>query len=328
MPQLELRGRGVLVTGAAGGIGAAVARRLVSEGARPILLDLPGNRLDALAQELGSAAVPAPADVRDRDQVIAAVDRACEQTSGMAAAVIGAGLVRPETLVAQTEEDARSVIDVNFYGTLWAFQAAMPHIDRQGGHALALSSIAGIAPIPLSGVYPATKAAVDSIVATVRTEAMNRPTSAGVVYLAAVDTQMNRDIQSDERAARAAKHSIAFLTRPITADAVAKRIVRALERRSRVMTAPVWLAPSVWPQTLVRAVAEWVMGRTGLRAELPGGSEATHALTERAATGDSVADGTASSDGNDPTGSTSPEGPPPTGAGSPDGPTPTGGSTS
>lgn len=281
MSRLTLQGRGVLVTGAAGGIGAAVARRLVQRGARPVLLDLPGERLDRIAQELRSSAVAAPADVRDRAQVFAAVDAACEQTDGLVGAVIGAGLVRPETLVAQTEADARQVIDVNFYGTLWTFQAVMPHIDRQGGHALALSSIAGIAPIPLSGVYPATKAAVDSIVATVRTEAMNRPTSAGVVYLSAVDTQMNRDVQADPRAGRAMQHSSALLTRAITAEAVARRIVRALERRRRVMTAPRWLAPTVVPQTITRATAEWFMGRTALRDELPGGEDSATALAER-----------------------------------------------
>lgn len=282
MARIGLHGRGVLVTGAAGGIGAAVARRLVRVGARPVLLDLPGGRLDAIAAELGPAAVAAPADVRDRAQVVEAIDRACERTGGLVGAVIGAGLVRPETLVAQTEADARAVIDVNFYGTLWSFQAAMPHIDRQGGHALALSSIAGIAPIPLSGVYPATKAAVDSIVATVRTEAMNRPTSAGVVYLSAVDTPMNHDVQEDPRAARAAQHSIAFLTTAVTAELVAKRIVRALERRRRVLTVPRLYAPSVVPQTITRAVAEWFMGRTALRAELPGGANAELPTAERA----------------------------------------------
>lgn len=272
----------MLVTGAAGGIGAAVARRLVRVGARPVLLDLPGERLDAIAAELGPAAVPAAADVRHRDQVIAAVDRACAETGGLIGAVIGAGLVRPETLLAQTEADARAVIDVNFYGTLWSFQAAMPHIDRQGGHALALSSIAGIAPIPLSGVYPATKAAVDSIVATVRTEAMNRPTTAGIVYLSAVDTPMNQDVQDDPRAARAARHSVAFLTKAVTADLVARRIVRGLERRRRVLTVPRFYAPAVIPQTVTRAVAEWFMGRTALRAELPGGANAALPTAERA----------------------------------------------
>jgi NADP-dependent 3-hydroxy acid dehydrogenase YdfG len=282
MSRLGLQGQGVLVTGAAGGIGAAVARRLIGRGARPVLLDLPGERLDRIAAELGPRAVPAGADVRDREQVVAAVDAACERTDGLVGAVIGAGLVRPETLVAQTEADARQVIDVNFYGTLWSFQAAMPHIDRRGGHALALSSIAGIAPIPLSGVYPATKAAVDSIVATVRTEAMNRPTSAGVVYLSAVDTPMNHDVQADPRAARAAQHSAAFLMKAITADSVARRIVRGLERRRRVIAAPWWIAPAVLPQTITRATAEWFMGRTALRAELPGGSESATPLTVRA----------------------------------------------
>jgi NADP-dependent 3-hydroxy acid dehydrogenase YdfG len=282
MARLVLQGRGVLVTGAAGGIGTAVARLLVRRGATPILLDLPGPRLDAVAAELGPRAVPAPADVRDREQVVEAIDAAAERVGSIAGAVIGAGLVRPETLVAQSEDDARMVIDVNLYGTLWSFQAVMPHIDRAGGHAMAISSIAGIAPIPLSGVYPPTKAAIANIVATVRTEAMNRPTSAGIVYLSAVDTPMNHDVQKDPRAARAMKNSVGLLSKALTADDVAARIVRGLEGRRRTVTAPRWQAPAVWPQTLVHATAEWFMGHTGLRAELPGGKDADRALTTRA----------------------------------------------
>lgn len=282
MARLVLKDHGVLVTGAAGGIGAAVSRRLVRLGARPVLLDLPGERLDALAAELGPRAVAAPADVRDRAAVTAAVDAACTTTDGLVGAVIGAGIVRPDTLVAQTEADARDVIDINLYGSLWSFQAAIPQIDRHGGHALALSSIAAIAPIPLSGVYPVTKAALGSMVATVRTEAMNRATSAGVVYLSAVDTPMNRRVQRDPRAARAARRSLDFLTRPSTADDVAARIVTALRDRRRVTTAPAWLAPATWPQTLVEATAERVLGLTGLRDELPGGRSAADPTIVRA----------------------------------------------
>lgn len=282
MARLVLRDRGVLVTGAAGGIGAAVCRHLVALGARPVLLDLPGERLDALAAELGPRAVVAPADVRDRDQVIAAVDGGCERTDGLVGAVIGAAIVRPDSLIAQTESDARAVVDVNVYGSLWSFQAAMPHVDRKGGHALALCSIAAIAPIPLSGVYPTTKAAIANLVAAVRTEAMNRPTTAGVVYLSAVDTPMNRGVQRDPRAARASRRSLAFLTRPLTADDVAGRIVTALRERRRVTTAPAWLAPVTWPQTLVEATAERVLGLTGLRHELPGGRDAAETTIVRA----------------------------------------------
>lgn len=263
----------MLVTGAAGGIGAAVAHRLVRQGARPILLDLPGRRLDALARDLAPLAVAAPADVTDRAAVVAAIDAAAGETEGIAGAVIGAGVVRPDTLAEQSERDARTVIDVNVYGTLWAVQAVLPHIDRAGGHLLALSSVSGIAPIPLSGVYPATKAAVGAIVATVRTEAMNRDMTAGVVYLSAVDTQMNTDVLHDARAARAAHSSLAFLTRPLSPEHVARDIVRGLERRRRAVVAPAWMSPAAWPQSMVLAAAEWVMGRTGLRNELPGRSE-------------------------------------------------------
>lgn len=272
----------MLVTGGAGGIGASIGRRLIRLGARPVLLDLPGERLDAITAELGPRAVPAPADVRDRGQVIAAVDAACATTGGLVGAIIGAGVVRPDTLIAQTEADARAVIDINLYGSLWSFQAAMPHIDRQGGHALALCSIAAISPIPLSGVYPATKAAIANLVSTVRTEAMNRPTSAGVVYLSAVDTPMNQRVQRDPRASRAMRRSFDFLTRPLSPDDVAERIVDALQRRRRAIAAPGWLTPTIWPQTLVDATAEWFLGRTALRNELPGGPGAADATIVRA----------------------------------------------
>ena len=281
MRPLALAGRGVLVTGAAGGIGTAVAHRLLAVGATPVLLDVPGSRLDALGEALGDRAVVAPADVRDRGEVVGVVDHAANRTGGLSAAVVGAGLVRPDTLVGQHEDDARRVIDVNVYGTLWSFQAAMPHVDAADGHALALSSIAGIAPIPLSGVYPASKAAVDSIVATVRTEAMHRRASAGVVYLGAVDTQMNRDVQRDPRTARATKRSLAVLTRPSRAEDVAAAIVDGLRHRRAHVVVPRWMAPAVWPHTLVRAVAERVMARTALRDELPGGAQAADRTLRR-----------------------------------------------
>ena len=86
------------------------------------------------------------------------------------------------------------------------------------------------------------------------------------------------------RAARASKDSVAFLTKTVTPESVARRIVHGLEHRRRVVVVPRLYYPSVVPQTITRAVAEWFMGRTALRAELPGGENAP-ALTERAGDG-------------------------------------------
>lgn len=272
--RLDLRGRSVLITGAAGGIGSALAHRLVDGGATVALLDLPGPRLDRLAADLGASAVAAPADVRDRDAVFAATADATARLGPPAAAVIGAGVVHPDPVALQGEADARRVIDVNLYGTLWTIQAVAPHIDRAGGHLLSLSSIAGIAPIPMSGVYPATKAAIDNMIVQLRTEWMHSGASAGTVRLSFVDTPMARRVREDPRAGRAIRRSPSALTRATTPEDAARQIIAGLERRARTVTIPRWQAPATWPQTLVQGVAEAVMRRTTLRHEVPGGRDA------------------------------------------------------
>lgn len=274
MDRLDLRDRTVLITGAAGGIGTALARRLVDCGSRVALLDLPGPGLDRLEAELGPAAAAVPVDVRDRDAVLAATEAAASRLGPPAAVVIGAGVVHPDPLALQAEADARRVIDVNLYGTLWTIQAVAPHVDRAGGHLLSLSSIAGVSPIPLSGVYPATKAAIDNMIAQLRTEWMHSGASAGTVRLSFVDTPMARRVRDDPRAGRAIRSSPAVLTRATSPDDAARRIIRGLERRARTVTVPRWQAPATWPQTLVQSVAEAVWPWTGLRREVPGGRDA------------------------------------------------------
>ncbi|MFA4927603.1 MAG: SDR family NAD(P)-dependent oxidoreductase [Patulibacter sp.] len=280
MTRLELRDRSVLITGAAGGIGTALAAQLVDRGARVGLLDLPGHGLTQLEARLGSAAFAVPVDLRDRDAVLTATDTVAERLGPPVAAVLGAGVVRPDPLLQQSEADARLVIDVNLYGTLWSLQAVAPYVAQTGGHVLALSSVAGIAPIPLSGVYPATKAAIDNMVTQTRVEWMHTPASAGTVRLSFVDTPMAQTVRDDPRAGRAIRRSPSRLTRASTPDDAARAIVGGLERRAHVVTVPRWQAPAGWPQTLAHSVAEAIFRRTSLRFEVPGGRDADPQGTE------------------------------------------------
>lgn len=280
MTRLRLSGGSVLITGAAGGIGTALAEQLVARGATVGLLDLPGHGLEQLAGRLGSAAFAAPVDVRDRDAVLAATAAVTDRLGSPVAAVLGAGVVRPDPLLQQTEAHARQVIDVNVYGTLWTLQAVGPQIARTGGHLLALSSVAGIAPIPLSGVYPATKAAIDNMVAQLRTEWMHAPADAGTVHLSFVDTPMADAVREDPRAGRAIRRSPGRLTQATTAPDAARQIIRGLERRARVVTVPRWQAPAGWPQTVAHTVADAIFRRTSLRYEVPGGRDADPAGIE------------------------------------------------
>jgi NADP-dependent 3-hydroxy acid dehydrogenase YdfG len=271
MNRLDLRGQGVLLSGATGGIGREVARALLQRGARVALISRPTERLDALVEELDSDDVLAvPADVTKRDEVVAAADRAADAFNGLVAAVAGAGVVITGTIEEQSEEDVRRVVDTNLYGALWTLQAALPHVERSGGHLLALASIAGIAPTPLAGVYPATKAAVGEIISQLRMELMHRPTSAGVVYLGMVDTEMSAGVGEDERMERVLDRTPGFLGRALTAADAAERIVRALEHRQAAVVAPAWQLPLAAPQLGVQKIVETGVRFTALARELPG----------------------------------------------------------
>lgn len=272
MTRLSLEGRGVLLSGATGGIGREVARRLLERGARVALMSRPSERLDALVEELDSDDVLAvPADVADRAAVVRAADDAARAFGGLSAAVAGAGVVLTGTIAEQTEEDVRRVVDTNLYGTLWTLQAALPHVDAAGGHLLALASIAGIVPAPLAGVYPATKAAVGELVAQLRMELMHRPTSAGVLYLGMVDTEMSTGVGEDDRLHRALDRSPSAFSGSLDAADAAQRTVRAIEHRRGAVVAPAWQLPLAAPQLGLQKAVETGVRFTALARELPHG---------------------------------------------------------
>lgn len=271
MSRVPLQGNGVLVAGATGGIGKVVARQLAERGAKVALLARPSERLEKAVDELREfGAIGVPADVTDRGQVVDAANEAAERFGGLVGVVASAGTVIPDTIGEQPEDDARKVIDVNLYGTLWTIQATLPHVDRTGGHLLALASISGITPVPLTGLYSASKAAVGELVAQLRIELMHRETTAGVVYLGMVDTQMSAGVQEDERVDRALSSTPGGLTKPLKVEDAAKRVVHALEHRQRAVVTPAWQLPFAAPQLGMQALVETGMRATAIARELPG----------------------------------------------------------
>lgn len=273
MSHIDLEGRGVLVTGATGAVGSATARVLAQRGARVVLMSRPSERLDAIGDELAPlGAVAVAARIEDRAEVVAAVDEGARRVGGLVGVVAGAGLVRPSTIAAQGEEDVRVVVDTNLYGTIWTFQAGLPHVDRSGGHMLAIASIAGLAPVGLAGLYPATKAAIAEIVAQLRIELMHREASVGAVYLGMVSSGMSDDVRADDRAGPALARTLGGpLTRALTAEAAAERIVRALERRERATVTPWWQVPVAAPQLAVHGLVEQGLRVSALAGQLPRG---------------------------------------------------------
>jgi NADP-dependent 3-hydroxy acid dehydrogenase YdfG len=149
---MELEGRVALVTGASGGIGAAVARSLHEAGAAVGLISRRGDDL-GLERGLGLAC-----DVRDRAGVARATDEVVERFGRLDIVVANAGVGAYGSFLELDPEQVEAMIDVNLKGTLYTAAAVLPHlIAAGGGDFVALASVAGLRAFPGEAVYNASK---------------------------------------------------------------------------------------------------------------------------------------------------------------------------
>ena len=147
----------LLITGASTGIGAATARAAVAEGWNVALMARSAEKLQALASELGEAAIVAPGDVADFAAVEAAVAEAVARFGALHAAFAnaGQGISRPGTEGGDPQE-WRRVVDTNVMGVLHTAKAALPELRKSRGHLILTGSAAGRRHIKGS-IYGATK---------------------------------------------------------------------------------------------------------------------------------------------------------------------------
>jgi NADP-dependent 3-hydroxy acid dehydrogenase YdfG len=149
---MELEGKVALVTGASGGIGAAVARKLHEAGASVGLLS---RRGDDLGLERGLGAV---CDVRDRGPVEDATQAVIDRFGRLDVAVANAGVGAYGSFLDLDPEQLEAMIDINLKGTLYAAAAVLPHlIDSGAGDFISLASVAGLRALPGESVYNASK---------------------------------------------------------------------------------------------------------------------------------------------------------------------------
>lgn len=160
----ELAEKVALITGAANGIGAAVARRLKALGAHVVLVDVDDVPGQALAAELGGLYVHC--DVRDPDENLAMVAAAVERFGGLDLVHLNAGIASGQSLGADFDvERYRRAMGINLDGVVFGVHAALPAlIERGGGTIIATASMAGLTPVALDPIYAANKAAVVALV--------------------------------------------------------------------------------------------------------------------------------------------------------------------
>ena len=157
-----------LVTGAAQGIGRAIALRLAEDGVNIAIVDLQEEKMSAVAKEvqaLGRKATTFIADVKDRNQVYMAIDHAEKELGGFDIMVNNAGIVQVQPLSEVTQEEVEMIQKVNIDGVIWGIQAAAKKFKARStkGKIINAASIAGHNGFAMLGVYCATKFAVRAL---------------------------------------------------------------------------------------------------------------------------------------------------------------------
>lgn len=166
MRSQPVRSRDVLLTGAAGGLGAATADRLVADGWRVFAADL-------TAPPARTGVVPLVLDVTDEQSVAAAVAQVAEQSTGLGGVVHFAGILRAGALLDFTADELGQVVDVNVLGAHRVNRAAFDLVRAGKGRIVLLSSETGLqSGAPFNGSYALSKHAVEAYGDSLRRELM------------------------------------------------------------------------------------------------------------------------------------------------------------
>jgi NAD(P)-dependent dehydrogenase (short-subunit alcohol dehydrogenase family) len=188
--------RVAVVTGAASGMGLAIARHLAARGDRVALLDLQGDPAVRAAGELreaGARAIGVATDVTDRSAVDAALDKVRAELGPVAIVITAAGIDAFERFAEITPESWERVLAVNLTGTFHCLQAAVPDMVEAGwGRMVTLSSSSAQSGAPRMAHYVAAKAGVVGLTRALALELARKGITVNVVTPGMIDTPMLR----------------------------------------------------------------------------------------------------------------------------------------
>jgi NAD(P)-dependent dehydrogenase (short-subunit alcohol dehydrogenase family) len=244
----KLKGKVVLITGGARGVGAETARRLVRRGAKVVLVDLDREPLAALEAELGGGhATAITGDVAKLKDMEAAAAHAVAAFGGLDVVMANAGIASYGSVLAVDPETFKRVIDVNVTGVFHTVRAALPAIIERKGYVLVVSSLAAYAASPGLVAYHASKAGAEHFANALRPEVKYLGVDVGSAHMSWIDTPMVQDAKQDLGAFRKMLDSMPGpLGQTTSVEACADAFVNGIEKRARRISVPGWVNAIRW----------------------------------------------------------------------------------
>jgi NAD(P)-dependent dehydrogenase (short-subunit alcohol dehydrogenase family) len=256
----------VVVTGASSGLGRAIARLAGEWGAKVVVTARNVEALEACVAEVeraGSEALAVPGDVADREQVERVVSEAVERFGRIDTYVANAIV----TVYAEAErlepEELRRVWEVNFFGVVYGYWAALPHLRESKGTFLHVSSALAYRGIPLQAAYCSTKAGLRAFLESARVEEQKAGTGVAIslVLPGAINTpQFDRDRQK-----------IGYQPQPVPPiyqpEPFAEATLHCAERPVRELPISWGAQKLLWGQKLSPRAGDWVLRRNGWKSQ-------------------------------------------------------------
>ncbi|KDN81689.1 SDR family oxidoreductase [Kitasatospora cheerisanensis] len=251
----------VVITGAARGLGALMARKLADRGAKVALVGLEPAELKAVAAQCGEHASAWEADATDLDAMTEIANRIKDRYGRIDTVVANAGIALGGPMQDSDHRAWSRVIEVNLLGSVATARAFLPALAESRGYLLQIASLAALTPAPLMSAYCASKAGVESFAHALRAEVAYQGVKVGVGYLSWTDTDMVRGADEDAvlRQMRAKLPWPANKTYPI--GPAVDRLVAGIGRRSAHVYAQAWLR-GMQP---IRAVLPGLIATVGAR---------------------------------------------------------------
>jgi NAD(P)-dependent dehydrogenase (short-subunit alcohol dehydrogenase family) len=254
--RMNVRGKVVLITGAARGIGAGLARRMASRGAKVALVGLEPDELKKVAADCGDNAGYWVADVTKWEDLELAVAGVVERFGGIDVVVANAGIAANGFVRSIDRSAFERVIEVDLLGVWRTVRVCLPHLVERRGYALLMSSLAAIVHIPGNAAYSAAKAGVEAFANSLRAEVRHLGVDVGVAHPSWISTDMVNSV--DEHpvfgALRTSAPGLASRTYPVS---LAIDLLDAgISRRARAVHVPTWVGVLKLVRSLVPRVVE------------------------------------------------------------------------
>jgi len=256
--KIELSGKVVVVTGASMGIGEAIAEIFEDRGASVIVLSRDAERAEAARGRMGhpERTLGLACDVRNREEIDRVVGLTLHHFQRIDVWINNAGHGILDSVANVDMAACRETFETNFFGALEAMQAVIPVMKQQGsGTIINVSSVAGHIPLPFHAVYSATKFALNAIGKGARIELK----SSGINVMTVCPGYVRTDFGANAIRGTEQKQVRPAQIRGITAERVAKAVLRGYLKQKREVVVPWTMHPMIKVYQLFPGLVEWSM---------------------------------------------------------------------